>query len=384
MGEILGSVLKKLGIKSVINAWGTVTFLGGSTLDHTTVEAYSELSKVFVDMIKYTEAANEYVSKLLGVESAMIVPGAAAGVVIAVASLISDGDPIKASQLPFTQSLKNEILILKEHENPYKYLAQIPGAIIKEIGNENGITENDLKSAINGNTAGILFFDFSPINTGLSLREISELAHELKIPVIVDAAAELPPKINFTKYFTEGADLTIFSGGKDIAGPNNTGIIIGSSQFIKRCKSIGPLIYKEVGGVIRTFIGRPMKMTKEDIAAFVVALENYLNTDQYERLKNLQFRLNTMASKLKEQNVKLKIRIIKEEPGDTIRPLIIPKLAIDASSTGLNAQNIVEQLKNYETPIYCYSIKNEIIINPQCLRPDEDNVIIEALSDILK
>lgn len=384
MEKIQESVLKKLGVKSIINAWGTVTVLGGNVLNEATVEGYRELSKVFVDMTEYTEAANEYVSKLLGVESSMIVPGAAAGIVIAVASIISEGDPIKAAQLPFTEKLKNEVLILRTHESPYKYLAQIPGAKIMEIGNSNGITEEDLRSAITDKTAGLLFFDYSPLKTGLTLEEICGFIHEFNLPVIVDAAAELPPTTNFTKYIKEGADLVIFSGGKDIAGPNNTGVIIGRKQSVVSCRSIGPLIYKEVGKVRRVFIGRPMKMTKEDIAAFILALEDYLKINQPKRLEELQKRLQFMANELTMHNEKLKVRIIKEEPGDTIRPLIIPKLAINVASIGLDAKNMVEQLKKYDQPIYCYFLKNEVIINPQCVRPDEDKVILGALIQLLK
>ena len=41
--------------------------------------------------------------------------------------------------------------------------------------------------------------------------------------LIVDAAAELPPRRNFTQPLEEGADLLIFSGGKGIYGPQATG-----------------------------------------------------------------------------------------------------------------------------------------------------------------
>ena len=378
------SVLNKLGIRPIINAWGTVTALGGNVLNETTVEGYRELSKVFVDMREYTEAANEYVSKLLGVESSMIVPGAAAGIVIAVASLISEGDLVKAAKMPFTEGFKNEIIILRSHESPYKYLAQIPGAHIIDIGSSNGITEEDLRSTINDKTAGLLFFDYTPLKTGLTLVEICKFIHQFNIPIVVDAAAELPPITNFTKYIKQGADLVIFSGGKDIAGPNNTGIIIGRKQFVMNCKSIGPLIYKEIGKITRVFIGRPMKITKEDIAAFILALENYIKINHPKRMEKLEKRVQVMITKLIAHNKNLKVRITKEEPGDIVRPLTIPKLAINVASIGLDAKNIVEQLKLYDPPIYCYYIRNEVIINPQCIRPDEDTVIIGALIRFLK
>lgn len=377
------SLLKKLGIEPVINAWGTVTLLGGNILDDEVVEGYSELSNVFVDMIKYTEAANSYISNLIGVESTMMVPGAASGIVISVASLISGGDLVKASCLPFTDSLKNEILMLKTHENPYQHLAQIPGAKILEIGNKDGVTESELINSISNKTVAFLYFDFSPIKTGLTIEEIIRVMHEHGVPVIVDAAAELPPTLNFTKYYEKGADISIFSGGKDIGGPNNTGLILGKVRFIDNAKAIGPLIYRDVGKGRRTFIGRAMKMTKEDIAAFITALETYLKTDQTLRIEALKNRMNLLGSKLKLKFERIKVRLITWEDGDTVRPLIIPKLGIDTISIGFNPLEVVESLKNLSPPVYCYSMKSEIIINPQCLRPEEDDILLKALLHVL-
>jgi len=377
------SFLKKIGIEPVINAWGTVTLLGGNTLGANVLEGYRELSNVFVDMIKFTEAANSYISRLIGVEAAMIVPGAASGIVISVASLMSEGDLVKASGLPCDESLKNEILMLKNHENAYQYLAQIPGAKIIEIGDENGITETELVKSVSNKTAAFLYFDFAPIKTGLSIEGIIKIMHEHSVPVIVDAAAELPPISNLKRYYEKGADISIFSGGKDIGGPNNTGMILGKSNFIGNCKVIGPLIYKDLGNGRRTFIGRPMKMTKEDIAAFTIALEKYLETDHTSRIETLKNRMNALGDKLKLKVPGIKVRLVTQETGDTVRPLVIPKLGVDTITIGLKPLDVVERLKNLNPPVYCYSLKNEVMINPQCLRPEEDDMVLDALLQIL-
>lgn len=57
----------------------------------------------------------------------------------------------------------------------------------------------------------------------------------------MDAAAELPPKENLTKFIKMKADLVLFSGGKDIGAPNDTGIILVQRDLIATCMRLGPL-----------------------------------------------------------------------------------------------------------------------------------------------
>ena len=50
--------------------------------------------------------------------------------------------------------------------------------------------------------------------------------------MIVDAAAELPPRANLRRFIAEGADLVVFSGGKAIGGPQASGILAGRADLI--------------------------------------------------------------------------------------------------------------------------------------------------------
>src|SRR5439155_17041284 len=45
------------------------------------------------------------------------------------------------------------------------------------------------------------------------------------MPLIVDAAAQLPPASNLRRFVDAGADLFAFSGGKGLRGPQSTGIL---------------------------------------------------------------------------------------------------------------------------------------------------------------
>src|SRR5262249_32647737 len=65
-----------------------------------------------------------------------------------------------------------------------------------------------------------------------SLREGVNVAHAAGVPVVVDAAAQLPPAATLRPFTAEGADLVAFSGGKAIGGPQATGILCGRRDLI--------------------------------------------------------------------------------------------------------------------------------------------------------
>ena len=58
------------------------------------------------------------------------------------------------------------------------------------------------------------------------LESILAAAHARDIPVFVDAAAQLPPAENLWRFTEMGADLVIFSGGKGLAGPQDSGLVV--------------------------------------------------------------------------------------------------------------------------------------------------------------
>src|SRR5207248_8507479 len=64
------------------------------------------------------------------------------------------------------------------------------------------------------------------------LRELVEAAHRRGLPVLVDAAGELPPRRHLRALLGTGADLVAFSGGKAIRGPQATGILCGRRDLI--------------------------------------------------------------------------------------------------------------------------------------------------------
>ena len=88
--------------------------------------------------------------------------------------------------------------------------------------------------AITTRTAAIAFLIAPGVHQGvLSLPEVAAVAHDQGIPVIVDAAAMIPPRDNLRRIIREGADLVIVSGGKCIRGPQSTGLLFGRSDLVE-------------------------------------------------------------------------------------------------------------------------------------------------------
>jgi L-seryl-tRNA(Ser) seleniumtransferase len=84
-------------------------------------------------------------------------------------------------------------------------------------------------------TAAVVYFISHEGRNSLPLPQVLEIAHAKQIPVIVDAASELPPVSNLRKFVDEGADRVIFSGGKGLGAPQASGLILGGRAMVECC-----------------------------------------------------------------------------------------------------------------------------------------------------
>ena len=289
-------MLEELGIKGVINATGSLTVLGGSVLDDEVLGAIREASKVYLDMPNLHEKVGIFVAGLTGAEDAYVTCGGAAGLALAAGACITRGDTGAMSMLPRTAGMRNQIIIQRQHRNQYDNALEIAGASLVEVGTAEGCRAEDLRCAMTDETCAVVYFAYDPQPGVLPLGEVIQAAGERQIPVIVDAAAELPPPNNLRKYLRMGADLVIFSGGKDIGAPNDTGVILGRRDLVRTCRRLGPHSYEMVGPRTRTYLGRPMKTSKEDILAFAVALRRYLQvTDHRQRMEGWERKVDLLT-----------------------------------------------------------------------------------------
>src|SRR5829696_117824 len=263
-------VYERLGLRRVINADATLTRLGGSLMPPHVLDAMREAAGGFVDMYELQQVVGKRLADLTRNEAAYVSTGAAAGLVLATLAAMTAGD------LP-----KNEVIIHRGHRIPYDPAIRLAGARIVEVGNRLQTFPWELEAAITPRTAMIFYAAGVHFATGaLPLAETVEVAHAHNIPVVVDAAAQLPPTENLWRFTRElGADLAVFSGGKDFHGPQASGLLVGTEAMIAAIA---------VNGSPHQRLARPMKVGKEEMIGLLVAVERYVNEDWHDRARRYE------------------------------------------------------------------------------------------------
>src|SRR5919199_6501076 len=275
-----------LGLRTVINADGMKTRLGGSLMPPEVLEAMRQAGGSYVDLMDLHRAAGRRIAELIAspaIEDAAVPCGAAAGLAVATAAVVAGTDPAHIRALPHLEwpGAKTEVVIQKTHVTGYAQGFRNAGPRLVEIGGPEGATPDEFTSAITDRTAAVAFCGGElPGNarfpTRTSLADVVSIAHARHVPVIVDAAAELPPPENLRRFSELGADLVVFSGGKGLRGPQASGLVLGSHALVEACR---------LNQNPNASIGRPMKVAKEEIMGLLKAVELYVARDHSADLR---------------------------------------------------------------------------------------------------
>jgi L-seryl-tRNA(Ser) seleniumtransferase len=240
--------------------------------------------------------ACELISQYTGAAAGIVTSGAMGGLLIGAAACLAGLDPNKMARLPDTAGMRNEFIVPRSHRNSYDHGVRAAGARLVEVGLPDrstacGVRDTEaweIESAITERTAGILYLARSGARPALA--EVVRVAQLARVPVLVDAAAELPPAGNLRRFIDEGADLVVFSGGKGIGGPSASGILCGRRDLVASAllqqldldylyadwQPPPQLIDKsDLPGVPRHGIGRGCKVGKEQIVGLLAALTRF-------------------------------------------------------------------------------------------------------------
>ena len=281
-------IYDRLGVRKVINAWGTITTIGGSLMPPEAYQAMAEAGGSFVFLDELHRKAGRYIAQLIGVEAAFVCSGAAGGMVLAAAACLTGSDQDKIWALPSTEGWRNEIVVQKTGGANYVYQGmRHAGAVLVEVGSPDQMTLADIEGGLSDKTAAIMLY--LGTRRQPTIKEVSAIAQRAGVPIIVDAAAELPPRSNLTQPLEDGADLIIFSGGKGIFGPQATGLVLGKEALVEACR---------LNSSPNSSIGRPMKVGKEEIAALIAALEVFVARDEEAEMQEYVRRADDIAQAL--------------------------------------------------------------------------------------
>ncbi len=279
------NIYTELGLKPVINAVGTLTTLGGTLMPEEVKTIMDEASRQFVPLHELQAAVGRRLAELTGAEAAFVTAGASCSLCLATCAVTAGKDRQKMYQLPDLTGMKNEIVIQQAHRNSFDHAFRMVG--VKLIYVE---TEQQVRAAIGPQTAALAFVR-SHLTTGhkVSLERMIEIAHAENLPLILDAAAELPPAENLSRFVKMGCDMVAFSGGKNLRGPQCSGLLLGRRDLIEAA-------YANSSPHAR--FARIAKVGKEEIVGLLKAVELYLQKDHQAERREWHNMLDRVAKRL--------------------------------------------------------------------------------------
>lgn len=276
-------VYEELGVRRIINAKGTYTALGGSRMSRETLEAMADAASSFVDIGQLQRALGKKIAELTHNEAAYICNGACSGVYLALLACISLKTGKKVQYLTAADRAQSEIILFRSHVSPYSFVFDQLGVRAVELGYSNHpgwTTAEDIENAITEHTAAIYYMESGWLAPGApALETVYAVAQKHSVPIVLDAAAMLPPAENLWRYNERGAAVSIFSGGKDLRGPQASGLMVGSARIIDTILDFG---FPKPG------MGRMMKVGREEMVGLYSALKQFLAADPLHAIQNAE------------------------------------------------------------------------------------------------
>ena len=361
------NIYTQLGIPTIINAKGLATRVSGPPLPPEVAQAMHEAGEHCVDMAVLQSHASRRIAATTGAEAGMVTAGAAAGLLAGTAACVAGLDLGQMNRLPDTRGMKNEVVMVRSQRNFYDHAVRAAGVRLIEVGlsdRYSGAGVRDAESweiadAITDRTACV-FYVAQPQSVP-PLTQVCEVAHSAGVPVLVDAAAQVPPFENLTRYLEQGADLVCFSGGKGIRGPQASGILCGRKALVASAALqtldmdlpfeqwvpvAGLFDGLNLRGLPHHGIARSSKVGKEQIVGLLVALEAF-TPEKIEQEQRRQRLLLEELAQLLPANLARAVEVQRKAAA-------MPLLALDLNTRDgeLTAADVILALQTGEPAIY--------------------------------
>lgn len=353
---------EQLGMRRIVNARATITSIGGSLMREETLDAMRDAAKSFVSVPEFQRKAGAYIARMTNNEAAYICNGAASGLALATAACIAGGDPEKSLRLPRTEGMPNEVLLYRNGHSPYEHVIGVVGGKLVEYGDDACATEAQLEAAISERTCAICVFYYEHrMGNQIPIERQVAIAKKHNLPIIMDAAAQIPPKSNLWRFSRDmGVNIVIFSGGKGLRGPQSSGLIIAKQAMVDR---IAEITCPNIG------VGRPMKVGKEEIAGLTKAVELVMRQDEQAMLDDYEAQVRAVIDAMPDR-----FEAVRDFPSEAGQPMPRARLTFQG-----RAREIADRLENGEPSIAVAADDDYIYINPQTLLPGEIGIVISGI-----
>lgn len=391
----MAGFLEAMGVRPVLNAAGTLTRLSGGPIRPEAVAAMAEAASLCVDMAELQAAASRRIADVTGAEAGYVTPGAASALLLGAAAAIARLSTARMARMPETAGVPADFVVARSHRNSYDVAVRTAGARLVEVGLPDRLSgagvrdaePHEYADAIGPATAGILFV--AQPGTLPTLPQIVAVAREAEVPVLVDAAAQLPPAANLRRFIAEGADLVAFSGGKAIGGPPASGFLAGRADLVTSAAlqhldldvvaelwrpPVALIDAARLKGPPRHGVGRACKIGKEQVAGFLAALDAFVAEGDAARHARWLAIVEEIAAGLSGSPGRLELRVA----GDTGA---VPKLALHLHGGADAARALILALEDGTPRVAVEQGAHRagtVVFNPVCLSTADASLVAAA------
>lgn len=370
-------IYDELGVTKIINCAGTYTVIGGSRMSKTTLEAMNSAASAHIQLKEMQKSVYSRIAEMTKNEAAVVTAGAMAGIYLTIASCISLKKKKPLRYISKKEIQESEVIVFRSHRNPYDRGLEILGVNVVEIGYPNNIdmiTREGFEYAFTDKTVAVLYLpscDGGWVAPGaLTFEDSLEISNANNIPLIVDAAAQLPPKSNLWTFTKKGASAIIFSGGKDIKGPQTTGLVLGKSNLLK---------WLDLNNFPNYGIGRMQKVGREELAGIYQALKEYMDVDESKREIACEEIVKLFVDGFDNND---QFYFERSWPNEAGQPIARAKFLLN--NENIKVENIVESLLNSKPSIFTAIENGDVYINPMTITKEEAQYVLSVFKKLNK
>ena len=366
--EVDQNPYEQLGVRPFIHCAGVRTIHGGSLMLSEVSKAMELAARQFVNIDELMEAVSRRLASLTGAQAGIVTSGCAAALCHATAAAITGADPEKMLRLPHADGLQTKVIMLTSGRFTYDHAIRMVGARIVEVESRQQFAHE-----LEDGAALIALLGVAEENGKLRLSEIAPMARAKGIPILVDAAAEVPQCPN--PFLSRGASMVAYSGGKYLRGPQCAGLLLGEERWIRAAW---------MHSAPHHTFGRPMKVGKEEIVGMLTAVEIWARQRKLENEKKVwDADLDTVASRVTTLPSVTTKRLPAANSTD-----VIPKMEVswDFAQLPIRAMEIRTRLLNGTPRIMLDdrgSSDTSLLILPFSIQPGEAAIVGEAIRGVM-
>ena len=318
-----------------------------------------------------------------GAEAAIMVNNCAAAILLTLASLC------RRKEVPISRGELVEIGGSFRMPDVMK----ASGARMVEIGTTNKTHLADYRDAIGDKTAALLKVHTSNYRVqgftkSIGLEPLTELAHQYNLPLIYDMGGgilEAVPNLHddsepvVRDILALGVDVITFSGDKMLGGPQ-AGVIAGKRTYIDKIRKnhlaralrCDKLVYAAMEATLRLYL-QPAKLTDRLPVARMLGVGP----------EALRRRADAICAAIGNGTLQAQAVEATSQVGSGAFPLHrIPSIAIQLTSSGLSPNALASRLRQNSIPVIGYIKEEQLLINLRTVFPEDDELLIDALSAI--